>query len=123
MNPVTGTQIKFCQKSGFGDPFLVCCGRGGRYNFDYARRCASTDTVNGKKILLANSCENPSSRIIWDEIYFTEAANKWIYDQIVDGTFSDPPVPLKMANKASLKVLPKISSIDINKKIIEPSIG
>ena len=53
--------------------------------------------VNGTKILIANSCEDPSSRIIWDGIHFTEAANKWIYDQIVDGAFSDPPVPLKMA--------------------------
>lgn len=89
--------IAQAKKLGFGDPFLVCCGHGGRYNFDNARRCGSTETVNGKKILIANSCEDPSSRIIWDGIHFTEAANKWIYDQIVDGTFSDPHVPLKMA--------------------------
>ncbi|PWA34959.1 GDSL-like Lipase/Acylhydrolase superfamily protein [Artemisia annua] len=70
---------------------LVCCGHGGRYNFDDAKRCGSTEMVNGTKILIANSCEDPYSRIIWDGIHFTEAANKWIYDQIVDGAFSDPP--------------------------------
>ncbi|GJU61193.1 GDSL esterase/lipase-like protein [Tanacetum coccineum] len=89
--------IAQAEKLGFGDPFLVCCGHGGRYNFDNAKRCGSTEKVNGKKILIANSCEDPSSRIIWDGIHYTEAANKWIYDQIVDGAFSDPPVPLKMA--------------------------
>ncbi|GKC00206.1 GDSL esterase/lipase-like protein [Tanacetum coccineum] len=82
---------------GFGDPFLVCCGHGGRYNFNNARRCGSTKMVKGKEILIANSCEEPSSRILWDGIHFTEAANKWIYDQIADGAFSDPPVSLKMA--------------------------
>lgn len=88
---------KYIGTTGFGDPFLVCCGHGGRYNFDNAKRCGSTEMVNGTKILIANSCKDPSSRIIWDGIHFTEAANKWIYDQIVDGAFSDPPVPLKMA--------------------------
>ncbi|GJU61195.1 GDSL esterase/lipase-like protein [Tanacetum coccineum] len=82
---------------GFGDPFLVCCGHGGRYNFNNARRCGSTKMVKGKEILIANSCEEPSSRILWDGIHFTEAANKWIYEQIADGAFSDPPVSLKMA--------------------------
>nr|GEV26626.1 GDSL esterase/lipase At3g26430-like [Tanacetum cinerariifolium] len=82
---------------GFGDPFLVCCGHGGRYNFNNARRCGSTKMVKGKETLIANSCEEPSSRILWDGIHFTEAANKWIYDQIADGAFSDPPVSFMMA--------------------------
>nr|XP_043636996.1 GDSL esterase/lipase At3g26430-like isoform X2 [Erigeron canadensis] len=85
------------EKLGFGDPFLVCCGIGGKYNFNNARRCGSTEIVNGKQILIAKSCEDPSSRINWDGVHFTEAANKWIYDQISNGAFSDPPVPLKMA--------------------------
>ena len=88
---------KYIGMTGFGDPFLVCCGHGGRYNFNNARRCGSTKMVKGKEILIAGSCEDPSSRILWDGIHFTEAANKWIYDQIADGVFSDPPVSLKMA--------------------------
>ncbi|KAK1415766.1 hypothetical protein QVD17_31552 [Tagetes erecta] len=83
---------------GFGDdPFLVCCGHGGRYNFNNAMRCGQKKMVNGTEIVIAKSCEDPSSRIMWDGLHFTEAANRWVYNQIADGTYSDPPVPLKMA--------------------------
>ncbi|KAJ0493527.1 putative alpha-L-fucosidase [Helianthus annuus] len=85
------------KKLGFDDPFLVCCGHGGKYNFNNERRCGSTKMVKGKEILIAKSCKDPSSRISWDGIHFTEAANRWMYSQIADGAFSDPPVPLKMA--------------------------
>ncbi|KAJ0537366.1 putative alpha-L-fucosidase [Helianthus annuus] len=81
----------------FGNPFLVCCGHGGKYNFNNAMRCGSTKFVNGTEIVIAKSCEDPSSRIIWDGIHFTEVANRWIYSQIADGAYSDPPVPLNMA--------------------------
>jgi hypothetical protein len=53
--------------------------------------------VNGKEILIAKSCKDPSVKIIWDGIHFTEAANKWIFEQIANGKFSDPPISLKMA--------------------------
>ncbi|KAJ0544876.1 putative alpha-L-fucosidase [Helianthus annuus] len=85
------------KKLGFGNPFLVCCGHGGKYNFNNAMRCGSTKIVNGTEIVIAKSCEDPSSRIIWDGIHFTEVANRWIYSQIADGAYSDPPVPLNMA--------------------------
>ncbi|KAJ0763321.1 putative alpha-L-fucosidase [Helianthus annuus] len=85
------------EKLGFGNPFLVCCGHGGKYNFNNAMRCGSTKNVNGTEIVIAKSCEDPSSRIIWDGIHFTEVANRWIYSQIADGAYSDPPVPLNMA--------------------------
>ncbi|KAI3730887.1 hypothetical protein L1987_62067 [Smallanthus sonchifolius] len=81
---------------GFGDPFLVCCGHGGKHNFDNAFWCGMMKTVNGTKII-SKSCEDPSSRIIWDGIHFTEAANRWVYSQIADGAYSDQPVPLNMA--------------------------
>ncbi|XP_071717493.1 GDSL esterase/lipase At3g26430-like [Rutidosis leptorrhynchoides] len=85
------------KKLGFVDPFMVCCGHGEKHNFNNAQMCGFTEMVNGKKILIANSCKDPSSSIIWDGIHFTEAANKWIYEQIATGAFSDPQVPLNMA--------------------------
>ncbi|KAD2803952.1 hypothetical protein E3N88_37329 [Mikania micrantha] len=85
------------QNLGFGDPFLVCCGHGGRYNFNNSMRCGSTKMGNGKETIIANSCEDPSSRIIWDGLHYTEMANGWVYSKIVDGAYSDPPVPLNMA--------------------------
>lgn len=88
------TQAK---KFGFKQPFVACCGHGGKYNYNSQRRCGAKITVNGTEVLIANSCKDPSVRIIWDGVHFTEAANKWIFQQIVNGSFSDPPVPLKMA--------------------------
>lgn len=88
------TQAK---KIGFKQPFVACCGHGGKYNYNSQRRCGAKITVNGTEVLIANSCKDPSVRIIWDGVHFTEAANKWIFQQIVNGSFSDPPVPLKMA--------------------------
>ncbi|KAK2983316.1 hypothetical protein RJ640_016054 [Escallonia rubra] len=82
--------------TGFENPFLACCGHGGKFNYNRFKKCGSKKIVNGKEIIVT-SCKDPSVRINWDGTHFTEAANKWIFDQIVDGSFSDPPVPLQLA--------------------------
>ncbi|CAK8578749.1 unnamed protein product [Lathyrus sativus] len=89
--------ISHARKYGFEKGVIACCGKGGKYNFNNVARCGATKIVNGKKILIAKSCKDPSVRIIWDGIHYTEAANNWIFQQIVNGNFSDPPVSLKMA--------------------------
>ncbi|XVF43892.1 hypothetical protein PTKIN_Ptkin02bG0077400 [Pterospermum kingtungense] len=91
------TLITQAKKLGFELPLIACCGHGGKYNFNNARRCGKKITVNGKEILIANTCPNPSVRVNWDGIHFTEAANKWIFQQIANGSFSNPPIPLQMA--------------------------
>ncbi|KAH7515716.1 hypothetical protein FEM48_Zijuj10G0055900 [Ziziphus jujuba var. spinosa] len=91
------TLISQAKKYGFKLPLVACCGHGGKYNFNNNMRCGSKKTIKGKEVLIAKSCSNPSVRINWDGIHFTEAANKWIFEQISDGSFSDPPIPLKMA--------------------------
>ncbi|KAJ6351548.1 hypothetical protein OIU78_007465 [Salix suchowensis] len=91
------TLITRAKEFGFEQPFIACCGHGGKYNFNSQRRCGAKITVNGTEVVIASSCKDPSLRIIWDGVHFTEAANKWIFEQIVNGSFSDPPVPLKMA--------------------------
>lgn len=84
--------------SGFEHPLRVCCGYGGgEYNFDFDVRCSDTGEVNGTTVLLGKSCKDPSISIIWDGIHYTEAANRWVFDRIKGGAFSDPPVPLSMA--------------------------
>ncbi|KAK1577906.1 hypothetical protein Q3G72_025900 [Acer saccharum] len=88
------TQAK---KLGFKDPLKTCCGHGGKYNFNSKRRCGSKIIENGKEIVIANACKDPSVKVIWDGIHFTEAANRWMFKQLVNGSFSDPPIPLKMA--------------------------
>ncbi|KAJ4974793.1 hypothetical protein NE237_007967 [Protea cynaroides] len=72
-------------KQGFELPLVACCY--GSINI----------TRYGKQIPVSKSCKDPSVRINWDGVHYTEAANKWVYDRIVDGSYSDPPIPLKMA--------------------------
>ncbi|ONK57793.1 uncharacterized protein A4U43_C09F4150 [Asparagus officinalis] len=90
--------ISQAQKYGFEKPLAACCGYGGgAYNFDFNVRCGDTGSVDGREVLLGKSCEDPSKRIIWDGIHYTEAANRWVFGQISGGKFSDPPNSLKMA--------------------------
>ncbi|KAK1376600.1 GDSL-like Lipase/Acylhydrolase superfamily protein [Heracleum sosnowskyi] len=89
--------ISHAKKLGFKNPFLACCGHGGKYNYNMFIKCGSKQIVNGKETVLAKSCKDPYHRISWDGTHFTEAANKWIFQKIVDGSYSDPPIPLKLA--------------------------
>ena len=97
-------QLLNCQKishcclkiSGFELPLVACCGYGGMYNDSSSVGCGGTITVNGSQIFVG-SCEHPSVRVNWDGVHYTEAANKFVFDQISTGAFSDPPIPLKMA--------------------------
>ena len=76
---------------------MVCCGHGGKYNYNKAFKCGAKIEVDGKEVVIAKSCKDPTAHISWDGTHFTETANKWIFDRIVDGSFSDPPIPLRMA--------------------------
>ncbi|KAF8040754.1 hypothetical protein BT93_B2857 [Corymbia citriodora subsp. variegata] len=90
--------ITQAQQHGFQQPFKACCGHGGKYNYNNSRRCGFKITVGGKEVIIAKSCEDPSVRVSWDGIHFTEAANRWIFEQIADGSYSDPPVRLNTAS-------------------------
>ncbi|KAK2413686.1 GDSL esterase/lipase [Trifolium repens] len=82
--------ISNTNKSGFVDPSEICCG----YHKDgYHVYCGNKGTVNGKEIV-PSSCEDPSKYISWDGVHYTEAANQWIANRILDGSFSDPPLPI-----------------------------
>ena len=74
---------------------MACCGYGGKYNHGNIM-CGRRGIVNGTEIFVG-SCENPSTRISWDGIHYTDAANKVVFDQISSGAFSDPPIPLNEA--------------------------
>lgn len=90
--------ISQAKKLGFDDPLLTCCGYGGgRYNLDLSVGCGGKKQVNGTSVVVGKSCENPSKRVSWDGVHFTEAANKFVFDQIVAGALSDPPVALRQA--------------------------
>ncbi|KAK7301373.1 hypothetical protein RJT34_12236 [Clitoria ternatea] len=83
------------KKYGFVQPHVNCCGYGGKYNYSNNVRCGGTIKVNGTEIFVG-SCKNPSVRVIWDGIHYTEAANKVVFQLISSGKFSNPPIPLEM---------------------------
>ncbi|KAJ6774235.1 ESTERASE-LIKE ISOFORM X1 [Salix purpurea] len=84
------------QKHGFELPHVACCGYGGMYNYSSSAGCGATITVNETHITVG-SCDDPSVRVIWDGIHYTEAANKFVFERISTGAFSDPPVPFNLA--------------------------
>ncbi|KAI3931538.1 hypothetical protein MKW92_011140 [Papaver armeniacum] len=88
--------ISKAKKYGFKQPLKACCGRGGKYNYNPKYGCGAKMKVNGKEIWIG-SCKNPKVKIVWDGVHYTEAANKFVFDHIVDGSFSDPPMPLTLA--------------------------
>ncbi|KAK9945799.1 hypothetical protein M0R45_011298 [Rubus argutus] len=89
------------EKHGFELPLIACCGYGGKYNYG-GGGCGATITVNGSQIFVG-SCKNPSARVNWDGIHYTEAAAKFVFDKISTGAYSDPPLPLKEACHRSFK--------------------
>lgn len=98
--------ISHAKKHGFEHPLRACCGHGGKYNFNVNVGCGGKVMVRGKEVLVGKPCKDPSVAISWDGVHFTEAANKWIFDRIVDGSYSDPPIPLKLAcHRQQVKVI------------------
>ncbi|CAJ2674481.1 unnamed protein product [Trifolium pratense] len=92
------------EKYGFEHPLVACCGYGGQYNYSNNAGCGGTIEVNGTHIFVG-SCERASTRVNWDGVHYTEAANKFIFHQISNGAFSDPHIPLNMAcHRNSIKM-------------------
>ncbi|XP_073013477.1 GDSL esterase/lipase At3g26430-like [Typha latifolia] len=90
--------FRHAKEYGFEHPLRACCGfGGGKYNFNATARCGKTANINGIDVLLGKSCKDPLKRINWDGVHYTESANKWIFDRISAGRYSDPPVPLGFA--------------------------
>ncbi|XP_074383676.1 GDSL esterase/lipase At3g26430-like isoform X2 [Apium graveolens] len=88
--------ISNASKYGFAHPLRACCGHGGKYNYNIHAGCGGKIQVNGTQVVI-ESCKDPSVMINWDGVHYTQGANKWIFDRIVDGSYSDPPNSLKMA--------------------------
>jgi len=78
------------------EPSEICCG----YHKDgYHLYCGNKAMINGKEVF-AGSCGDPSKYISWDGVHYTEAANRWIANRIINGSFSDPPLSLTHSCRA-----------------------
>ncbi|KAL5572812.1 hypothetical protein UlMin_022409 [Ulmus minor] len=90
--------ISNAKKQGFLEKESICCG----YHEDNVHIwCGNKAEVDGTEIY-AGSCEDPSLYISWDGVHYTEAANRWIADHILSGSFSDPQVSITQACHAHL---------------------
>ena len=83
--------IVWLKISRFEIPLVACCGYRGTYNNG---GCGGKLPVNGSQIFVG-SYEH--LRVNWDEIHYSEAANKFVFNQILTRAFFDPLVPLEMA--------------------------
>ncbi|KAF5740425.1 GDSL esterase/lipase [Tripterygium wilfordii] len=81
------------KQEGFADPKTICCGY---HENGIDIWCGNKANVNGSEIY-AGSCKDPSSVISWDGVHYSEAANHWIANHIINGSLSDPPIPLTNA--------------------------
>ncbi|XP_058186737.1 GDSL esterase/lipase At5g14450-like [Rhododendron vialii] len=85
--------INDAKNQGFLDPFNICCGH---YGNGISVGCGSKVNINGAEVF-GGSCEDPSTVISWDGVHYSEAANFWVANQILNGSFSDPPNPITQA--------------------------
>nr|GMD54747.1 GDSL esterase/lipase At5g14450-like [Ipomoea batatas] len=85
--------IKRAKNQGFEDPFKICCGYHDTRNDVW---CGHRAKINNTEVY-AGSCEKPSAAVSWDGVHYSEAANNWVASQIVNGTWSDPPIPITRA--------------------------
>ncbi|EEF37651.1 Alpha-L-fucosidase 2 precursor, putative [Ricinus communis] len=77
---------------GFEQSLAACCGYGGPpLNFDSRIACGETKTLNGSTVT-ASPCNNTAKYVNWDGNHYTEAANKYVSEQILAGNYSDPPL-------------------------------
>ncbi|XP_059452260.1 GDSL esterase/lipase At5g14450-like [Corylus avellana] len=85
--------ISNAKSEGFADPLKVCCG----YHVNYSHVwCGTKAIINGIEVYGA-SCGNPSQYISWDGVHYSQAASQWFANHILNGSLSDPPIPITQA--------------------------
>ncbi|KAJ4765793.1 GDSL esterase/lipase [Rhynchospora pubera] len=76
--------VKSSKHYGFTkSPLRVCCGKGGRYNWNLTEICGMPGV---------NACENPSTYVHWDGVHLTESAHRYIAAGWLKGRYADPPI-------------------------------
>ncbi|KAJ3701138.1 hypothetical protein LUZ61_004843 [Rhynchospora tenuis] len=76
--------VRFPQRYGFiSNPLVVCCGRGGKYNWSPTQMCSLPNVT---------VCKNPSTYLNWDGARLTEASYRYIANSWLKGPYADPPI-------------------------------
>ena len=79
--------------TGMADPLKVCCGY--HVNYDHIW-CGNKATLNNTEVY-GHSCENPSVFISWDGVHYSQAVNQFVADRTLNGSLTDPPIPITQA--------------------------
>ncbi|KAF1879328.1 hypothetical protein Lal_00005794 [Lupinus albus] len=82
---------KNAKNLGFGDPMEFCCG-----TIESGIVDCGVNTKDKSRL-----CNDSSKYITWDGIHYSEAANKFVANRILNGSLSDPPLSLDMACHSS----------------------
>ncbi|KAM7509189.1 hypothetical protein LguiA_019642 [Lonicera macranthoides] len=87
------TLISSTKNQGFTDPLKICCGR---HENNINVWCGQRAIVNGSEVY-GGTCGSPSTYISWDGVHYSQAANHWVSNLVLNGTLSDPPIPIAQA--------------------------
>ncbi|XP_059640426.1 GDSL esterase/lipase At5g14450-like [Cornus florida] len=80
--------ISNAKNQGFDEAFKICCGI---HENDISIWCGNKGLRNGTEVF-GGSCAKPSTSISWDGVHYSEAANRWVANQILKGWLSNPHV-------------------------------
>ncbi|KAL9227410.1 hypothetical protein vseg_003099 [Gypsophila vaccaria] len=79
---------------GWADPKAVCCGYHEKYDHVW---CGTEGKISNGTAVYGAVCSHPEKHASWDGVHYTEAANHWFTNQILNGALSDPPIPITHA--------------------------
>lgn len=78
---------------GMADPLKPCCG----YHVNYDHVWCGNKAIINKTEVFGVSCKNPSMFVSWDGVHYTQAANQYVADRTLNGSLSDPAIPVTLA--------------------------
>lgn len=94
---------------GFKHSLAACCGYGGPpLNFDNRIACGQTKVLNGSTVT-GSPCNDTAEYVNWDGNHYTEAANRYVSEQILAGNYSNQ-LPLSI-NTPALTLLQQSSLV------------
>lgn len=86
--------ISKTKSQGWADPMKVCCGY---HEKDGHVWCGQKGVINNGTTVFGAACRNPELHVSWDGVHHTEGANLWFANHILNGSLTDPPIPITHA--------------------------
>ncbi|KAL9243191.1 hypothetical protein vseg_017107 [Gypsophila vaccaria] len=80
--------ISQAKRLGWEDPSKICCGY---LEKDGRVWCGRKGLLNNGTVVYGGGCSQPDRYVSWDGMHYTEAANRWFANVIINGSLNDPP--------------------------------